>query len=84
MSATSDAAARRTGGAPEVFCVGKVAFPTRAKAQAVATRNSNRPGRTSYKCNHCHQWHLGTDSQHIETKRRNEFQKARHANARLE
>lgn len=45
-------------------CAGKVSFTTYTLANAVVKRNRDkyREGRTSYHCQHCHQWHIGTDN----------------------
>lgn len=45
-------------------CSGKVAFASFTLANAVVTRNRDkyREGRTSYHCQHCQQWHIGSDN----------------------
>lgn len=37
-------------------CAGKEAFDDRSLAVRVAKR---KPGRTAYRCDHCHKWHVG-------------------------
>lgn len=43
-------------------CAEKLAFPTREKAQAVATVDAHRHGSKLkvYKCRHCPMWHLSS------------------------
>ena len=45
-------------------CLGKVAFNSFKLANAVIKRNADkhREGRTSYHCQHCHQWHIVSDN----------------------
>lgn len=41
-----------------IGCAGKVAFDDRARAEKAAAR---RVGRKVYKCEFCHEYHVGTD-----------------------
>ncbi len=43
-------------GTPTSQCIGKVSFMTRAEAEKAAQR---RPGRVSYRCRYCRNWHNG-------------------------
>jgi len=71
MSAHSESS-KVSGSCPaEVGCTGKVAFASFAKAKAVLDRNQTkaRPGRTAYRCGHCHMWHIGSDRGHVAKKK---------------
>ncbi len=47
----------------ESSCVGKVPFENFTLANAVVKRYGNdRMGRMAYHCEHCHQWHVGTNN----------------------
>lgn len=67
-----------------VGCTGKVPFPTRAKATAVATRKTvkQRPFRTAYLCAHCHQWHIGTDIGRVTQKQLTKFKERKNHDER--
>lgn len=45
-------------------CAGKVSFASFTLANSVVTRNRDkfRESRTTYHCQYCHQWHVGTDN----------------------
>ena len=45
-------------------CDGKVSFASFSLANSVVKRNREkyRESRTTYHCQNCHQWHIGTDN----------------------
>lgn len=47
------------GGPREVQCTGKLAYPSKAAALRVV-RHLREPKVTAYRCEWCHQFHLGT------------------------
>lgn len=75
MSKNTDA--YRRSGATDVntACVGKVAFDNRSQAVGVVNRRQTkeRPGRSAYKCGHCHKWHIGSDHGRVEITKKHEF-----------
>lgn len=75
MSFFSDGA-RLNGTLPaEIGCTGKVTFDSYSQAAAVLGRNQTkaRPGRSAYRCGHCNQWHIGTDTGRVAQKRNSNF-----------
>lgn len=46
----------------ESSCIGKVPFKTFTLANAVVKRHGRDSRREPYHCEHCHQWHLGTNN----------------------
>ncbi len=62
MSESSADQKRSKRTSPMTACTGKVGFESFRKASAVLSRNQTkaRPGRSSYRCGHCHLWHIGT------------------------
>jgi hypothetical protein len=62
-----------------VGCTGKVAFDNFTQANAVVNRfqTKARPGRSVYRCGHCHKWHLGTDKGRVDKHRANELKDQR-------
>lgn len=60
---------------PYSSCFGKLTYPSKARAIERIKRRKQSRGRKgsnctigmalqAYKCQHCHQWHVGSTSQH--------------------
>lgn len=75
MSVHSEGAKVSRSAPASVGCIGKVPFDSYQQASAVLSRNQTkaRPGRSVYRCGHCHQWHLGTDKGRVIKKKAADF-----------
>jgi len=75
MSAHSDDTKRSRRTLPSVSCTGKVPFDDFKQASDVVGRRRTkaRPGRSAYRCGHCHKWHIGSDSGRVEMRKAAEF-----------
>lgn len=81
MSVASEAAKRTGRSSPATACTGKVPFDSFSQAAKVVdrTKTKPRPGRSAYRCGHCHKWHIGTDSGRVELRNAIEFKERRQA-----
>lgn len=63
---------------PLTACAGKVGFENYERAAMVLKRKGPKvpPGRTAYRCVHCHLWHVGSDGG-VEKKRAATFKESK-------